>query len=93
MSHHSGYDDEAQRKLHAAMKDALGEFPAGKLNDADEGALAVGIGHQRGKVVVQFPKPVNWIGFTPEQAIEIAETLVEHARACGCSRPLTFKVG
>lgn len=93
MSHHSGHDDEAMRALHSAMKDALGEYPAGKLNAADEGALAVGIGHQHGKVVLQFPKSVAWIGFTPEQAVEIAETLVQHARACGCNRPLTLKVG
>lgn len=89
---HSGFDPEAQAAMRAAMKNLLGEYPEGKLNDRDEGAIAVGIGHQHGKVVVQFPKAVNWIGFTPEQAIEIAETLVEHARACGCARPLTLKV-
>jgi hypothetical protein len=90
---HSGIDPRMEKHMKEAMKDALGEYPAGKLNDADEGALAVGIGHQKGKVVVQFPKAVHWIGFTPEQAIDIAETLVQHARACGCNRPLTLKIG
>jgi hypothetical protein len=53
----------------------------------------VGIGHQQGKVVIQFPKAVSWLGFTPEQAIQIAETLVEHASACGYTKPLTLKIG
>jgi hypothetical protein len=75
------------------MKDLLGEYPHGKLNNTDEGAIAVGIGHQQGKVVIQFPKAVSWLGFTPEQAIQIAETLVEHARACGYTKPLTLKIG
>lgn len=90
---HSGINPEDEARLHAAMKDMLGEYPEGKLNNTDEGALTVGIGHQAGKVVITFPKQVSWIGFTPEQAIEIAETLVQHARACGCKRPLTFNIG
>lgn len=90
---HSGLNPEDEQRMRAAMKDLLGEYPHGKLNAHDEGALAVGIGHQQGKVVVQFPKAVSWIGFTPEQAIDIAETLVQHARACGCNRPLTLKIG
>lgn len=90
---HSGYDPEAERLMKEMQRRLHGEFPAGRLNANDDGALAVGIGHQSGKVVMQFPKAVNWIGFTPEQAIEIAETLVQHARDCGCNRPLTLKVG
>ncbi len=87
---HSGIDPE---QIKAFQRVLQGEFPEGRLNPTDEGAVAVGVGHQNGKVVMQFPKSLNWIGFTPEQAIEIAETLVEHARACGCAKPLTFKIG
>jgi hypothetical protein len=95
MSHHSSSEQphDIPEWLRKTLANTEGEFPAGRLNPEDEGAVAVGIGHQEGKVVMQFPKNLNWIGFTPEQAIGIAETLIYHARQCGCQRPLTVKVG
>lgn len=97
MSHH-GIDPpdmppEQQRVMSEAMKKLLGEFPDGKLNVNDEGALAVMIGNEKGRVVIRFPKPVAWIGFTPEQALAIAETLIYNARQCGCPVPLVLRVG
>lgn len=67
---------DMQRKLQ-------GEYPDGRLNKNDEGAQAVMIGHEKGKVVMQFPTPTAWIGFTPEQAMDIAQTLITHARKAG----------
>lgn len=67
---------DMQRKLQ-------GEYPNGRLNAGDEGALAVMIGHEKGKVVMQFPSPTAWIGFTPERAMDIAQTLITHARKAG----------
>ncbi len=84
MSHHS-YEDLSQ-----GMKEALGlpddlgatgKFPMGKLNDDDEGEIKIAIGHQDGKVVLDFGTPIHWIGFTPSQAIEIVEALRDHAFA------------
>ena len=60
-----------------------GEFPDGRLNPNDEGAMAVMIGHENGKVVMQFASQTAWIGFTPEQAMDIAQTLITHARKAG----------
>jgi len=56
-----------------------GKFPQGRLTDNDEGELRVAIGQKDGKVVIDFGKPVAWIGFDPEQAEQIAETLRQHA--------------
>lgn len=92
MSHH-GNDPEAQRAMSELMQQIFGEFPDGKLNQNDEGALAVMVGNENGKVVIRFPKPVAWIGFTPEQAIDIAQTLITHARKCGLAIPLVLRVG
>lgn len=92
MSHHSN-DEQQARELSAMMKRLTGEYPDGRLNEHDQGAVAIAIGHQEGRVTMQFPKNLNWIGFTPEQAIDIAQSLVEHARQCGCKKPLTFTVG
>lgn len=92
MSHH-GMDPEQQRAMSEAMKEVFGEFPDGKLNANDEGALVVMIGNEKGKVVMRFPKPTAWIGFTPEQALDIATSLIEQARKCGGLVPLVLRVG
>jgi len=77
---------DAQRKLQ-------GEYPHGRLNNADEGAMAMMIGHENGKVVMQFASPTAWIGFTPEQAMDIAQTLISHARKAGIVGVYTLQLG
>jgi len=94
MSHHSSHDDpERDLRMSQVMREIFGEYPHGKLNASDEGALALAIEHEKDVVKIVFPKPVAWIGFTADQAIEVAELLVQHARQCGSKKPLTFKVG
>jgi hypothetical protein len=97
MSHHGSNpfeSSETLRKLFQESKpsgDPLkdlqkalqGEFPDGRLNSGDEGAQAVMIGHEKGKVVMQFPTPTAWIAFTPEQAMDMAQMLITHARKAG----------
>lgn len=56
---------------------ATGQFPEGKLNDDDEGEIRIAIGSTEGKVVMDFGKPVAWIGFTPEQARDVSELLLK----------------
>lgn len=89
MSHHSS-DPERSMRLNEAMKKLFGEYPDGRLNNEDAGALALMIEVQDGKVVVHFPKPVAWIGFSADQAMDLASTLVRHARAAGSKKPLTM---
>lgn len=62
-------------------------YPQGKLNDQDDGQLAVAIGHERGNVVLNFYKPVKWIGMPPEQALGLARLLVTHAEAIRAGLP------
>jgi hypothetical protein len=80
MSHH-GNDQE--RELAAHMKRVFGEFPNGRLNENDAGAMAVAIGVENGVVIMNFGHSLKWIGFTPDQAIDLAEILIKHARKCG----------
>lgn len=82
-----------ERELHEQMKNLFGEFTNGRMNEHDQGAIAVGIAHENGRVVMRFPKNLNFIGFTADQAIDIAELLVDHARKCGSKKPLTVKIG
>jgi hypothetical protein len=59
---------------------ATGVYPEGKLRDRDEGEIAFAVGAEQGKIILNFGKPVAWIGFTPEQAMEIARTIRNKAK-------------
>lgn len=100
MGHHSSDDNEgfgempphARRALHGKMRELLGEFPDGKLNQHDEGAVAFLVGVEDGRVKLQFPKPIAWIGMTPDEAVGMAELLIRHARKAGSTKPLQLHI-
>lgn len=56
-----------------------GQFPEGKLTQADEGEIKIGVTSYQGKVIIDFGSPVTWIGFTPELADQLAQSLLEKA--------------
>lgn len=70
-----------------------GTFPRGKFSADDEGGLAIGIAHRDGTVVVNFGKQVSWIGLSADDAIGLAEMLIDHARQCGSTKPLSINFG
>ena len=79
-SHHDGINDEVIKELSKRFGlGATGMFPAGKLTPDDRGELRFAIGEEAGKIILNFGVEVSWIAFTPEQAIDIANTLKAHA--------------
>lgn len=81
MAHHSGQDSESIRKMVAALGlGPTGDFPQGRLNQADEGGLRIGVSIEDGKVVVAFGKPTAWVGFDPSQADQLADSIRAKAR-------------
>ena len=92
MSHHSS-TPEGDRAAHELMRKIFGEFPDGKINKNDEGAIALQIFVENGTVVMKYPKPISWIGLTPEQAMDIAQVLIDRARSCGCTKQLAIRIG
>lgn len=59
-----------------------GEFPRGKLNPNDRGALTIGVTHDgEGNVIINFGTDVSWIGFPPDQATQFAKHILTHAGA------------
>jgi hypothetical protein len=91
MSHHGNPPHNPH--LSEMMQRLMGEYPNGRLNGDDAGALAMAVGINNGKVVLQFPKPVSWIGMTPDETIGLAELLVKRARESGATKPLTVTIG
>lgn len=90
MSHHSGRPNP---ELSEAMRQLLGEYPNGRMNADDAGAVAMQVGVEEGRVVVRFPKPVAWIGMTGDEAMDIARALMKHARRAGITAPVVLRLG
>jgi hypothetical protein len=79
-----GFEVSDPQELLRQKYDALGatgRFPEGKLSDDDEGEIHFGIAHDKeGNVHMDFGKPVRWVACTPDQAQDIADSLLKHAR-------------
>lgn len=68
-------DDDAER----LGLGATGEFPEGQLAPHDEGEIKMAVTSHDGKVVINFGKPVAFLGMTPDQAIYFAGLIKQHA--------------
>jgi hypothetical protein len=62
---------------------ATGKFPDGQLGHDDQGELQMGVAWDEKAKLVQlaFGKPVAWLAFPPEQAVEMAKLLLRHSGA------------
>ena len=58
---------------------ATGRFPKGKLNEHDEGELAMAVGRKDDNIVIDFGSPVTWFALPPKQARAFAELVIKHA--------------
>jgi hypothetical protein len=58
-----------------------GDFPRGKLNADDEGGLLMGIAVKDKTVVINFGKPVAWLGLDKMTAIKLGNAIIKHARS------------
>lgn len=94
MSHHADgpFDGPEFAARQALMRDlldttgfrgAIGSHPEGKLTPADEGALQFAIGEANGKVVIDFGTAVHWFAMSPQQAADLASSLLSKARLVG----------
>jgi hypothetical protein len=68
-----------------------GKFPAGKHDADDEGELDAAVGHEFGKVVIDFGTPVAWVAMGPDEARGLARSLIKHAGACD-GKPFTLEL-
>lgn len=93
MSHSSSdFGGKQSAELHDAMKKLLGEFPDGKLNDQDEGAIAMVVSIDSHRVRLEFPKRVKWVACTADEAAELAIEIMRQARKLGLTKPVTMEL-
>lgn len=98
MSNHSDHPfdspipESIRRALEEPLRGNTGRFPQGKLTPHDEGEIQFAIGVKDHKVCLDFGTPCKWIGLEPQQAMELAQSLVKQAReaARGTGKTLSF---
>lgn len=85
-SHHS--EGHSQSKLIKRFEKQLSglqerTWGRGRISGDDDGELAfvVSSGKTPGIVRVDFGKPVEWLGLPPQEAVELAQLLIKHARS------------
>ena len=68
------------------------QWPEGIIRPDDDGETVFAIGVQSGKIILQFPNPTKWIGFTPDQAMEIAQLLIKKNKKTGITKPFSLEL-
>lgn len=63
-----------------------GEFPEGKLDGADRGALQIAITAREGRVLIEFGTDVDWLAMSGDQARAIALLLGTNAKRADAQR-------
>jgi hypothetical protein len=56
----------------------VAEYPRGKLNPNDEGALNIAMGMNGDTFIIDFGKPVVWIGMSRKEAQDFAMVILRH---------------
>jgi len=82
MAHHaSDFSDEIKKATNCLMLGATGNFPRGKIDRLDEGEIkfAVAADHKTKTVLLNFGKPIVWVGMTADQAIDVSNSLRDKA--------------
>jgi hypothetical protein len=75
-----------------AIGDYPKQFPKGKLKEDDEGILGVKIGTVDDTVVIDFGKPVAWLGLTEDEIGPFINSLIKHAKTIMRTKPLEIQM-
>jgi len=82
----------------AAMRPSIrlgkqNDYPAGMYGGSDEGAIGIGVAPDidNARVVLNFGTPVAWLALEPEQAANLAQSLMKAARKSS-KKPRTLEI-
>jgi len=93
--HGDGKQSEAmQRFIDQVERRAKREYTNGRLGASDDGSLAMAVAADpaRGLVRVDFGKPVEWFALPAQQAVALAQLLIEKAKQAS-REPLSIVIG
>ncbi len=96
MNAHHGDEENAIRIrfLQQLVGRAKRSYSHGRVGADDDGDLAMAIGAdpQKKIVIIDYGKMIQWVGMPAQQAIAMAESLIEKAMAVS-DKPLSISIG
>lgn len=85
MPHHGERDESELMKLFRQQQDGTvkREWPEGRVGPTDDGQIVfmASADPETNLVKLDFGKPVAWVAMSPQQAVEIAQSLIKQARS------------
>jgi len=48
-----------------------------------DGGTHIAVGDRQGKIILQFPHPVEWIALDPQTGVAVAKSMIDAAVNCG----------
>lgn len=55
------------------------KYPRGKIHEHDNGATSIMIKSNKNTVIIQFEKPIIWLGLSSEEASAMGHALIKTA--------------
>jgi hypothetical protein len=55
------------------------KYPEGKMTQSDKGELQFKVVAYEGRVIMDWGRPVQWVGFRPFEARTVADALIRYA--------------
>ena len=86
LSHHGDKPPQSEllKQFAEQLKgNATRKWPEGRLDGTDDGQLVYKVGSdpETGLVKIEFGKPVAWMAMSPQDAVNLAQSLIKHARS------------
>jgi hypothetical protein len=72
--------DDFRRKFgfkRGSGKGSPRSWPNGRMDATDDGAFQMGVSVVKGRVVMCFDRPMDWVAMTPQEASDLADVLVQ----------------
>lgn len=70
------------------------EYPRGRISGDDEGqtATAMAVDHQNKTLIIRYFKPIVWVGYGPDEAMQYLMMLAKHVSQL-VGKPITVSIG
>ena len=66
---------EFRRQFGFSRKSGTREWPEGRIDPTDDGKFQMGVRVIKGRVVIAFDRPMDWVGMTAAEASDLADVL------------------
>ena len=81
-----------QRSLGQKAGKEKRKYSKGRKSADDDSGIAIAVYTSGNIIKIDFGKPTEWVGFGPQDAVDLAQVLIKHARKIS-KEPLAIDLG